>query len=333
MEIGPTCHYMMGGIQVDADSQETVVPGSSQPAKSAGGMHGANRLGGNSLSDLVVFGRRAGIGAAEYIESGQAATAFNQSEVDSAIEAALAPLSTRERREPVRHSARPPRDDAGERRHHSYRRRAGRSDQEPRRVHRAREEHFGQGRARVYNPGWNLATDLPAMITVCKSVTLGATLRKESRGGHTREDFPNPSPEFGKINLAQSSDGGTWDSPINVVESPLLDFARRSESPTRGDEVMAHVTMRVWRGDASGGDFENYTIEQNEGEVVLDVIHRIQATEAPDLACRWNCKAGKCGSCSAEINGKPRLMCMTRMDELPDGTRHRYAHEDVPHHS
>ena len=82
---------------------------------------------------------------------------------------------------------------------------------------------------------------------------------------------------------------------------------------------MADVTMRVWRGDASGGDFETYTVAQNEGEVVLDVIHRIQATEAPDLACRWNCKAGKCGSCAAEVNGKPRLMCMTRMDQLPEG--------------
>jgi len=82
---------------------------------------------------------------------------------------------------------------------------------------------------------------------------------------------------------------------------------------------MAEVTMRIWRGDASGGDFETFTLDQNEGEVVLDVIHRIQATEAPDLACRWNCKAGKCGSCSAEVNGRPRLMCMTRMDELPEG--------------
>ena len=79
---------------------------------------------------------------------------------------------------------------------------------------------------------------------------------------------------------------------------------------------MADVTMRIWRGDATGGDFETYTISQNEGEVVLDVIHRIQATEAPDLACRWNCKAGKCGSCSAEINGKPSLMCMTRLDMI-----------------
>ena len=80
---------------------------------------------------------------------------------------------------------------------------------------------------------------------------------------------------------------------------------------------MADVTMRIWRGDSTGGDFENYTISQNEGEVVLDVIHRIQATEAPDLACRWNCKAGKCGSCSAEINGMPKLMCMTRLNAIP----------------
>ena len=79
------------------------------------------------------------------------------------------------------------------------------------------------------------------------------------------------------------------------------------------------VTLRVWRGDASGGTFEDYRLDRVEGEVVLDVIHRIQATVAPDLACRWNCKAGKCGSCSAEINGMPRLLCMTRMDTLPEG--------------
>jgi succinate dehydrogenase / fumarate reductase iron-sulfur subunit len=80
---------------------------------------------------------------------------------------------------------------------------------------------------------------------------------------------------------------------------------------------MAEVTMRVWRGDTSGGQFAEYVMPEVEGEVVLDVIHRIQSGPAPDLACRWNCKAGKCGSCSAEINGLPRLMCMTRIDALP----------------
>ena len=71
--------------------------------------------------------------------------------------------------------------------------------------------------------------------------------------------------------------------------------------------------FRVWRGDADKGDLVDFTVEVNDGEVVLDVIHRLQATQAGDLAVRWNCKAGKCGSCSAEINGRPRLMCMTRM--------------------
>ena len=84
-------------------------------------------------------------------------------------------------------------------------------------------------------------------------------------------------------------------------------------------EPDAEVTMRLWRGDETGGEFAEYVLPAQEGEVVLDVVHRVQATQAPDLACRWNCKAGKCGSCSAEINGMPSLMCMTRMDSLPPG--------------
>ena len=75
---------------------------------------------------------------------------------------------------------------------------------------------------RAYNPGWNLATDLPSMISVSKCVTNGAILRKESRGGHTREDFPAADPEFGKINFAQTTEGGNWDSPVAVAESPIL---------------------------------------------------------------------------------------------------------------
>jgi succinate dehydrogenase / fumarate reductase iron-sulfur subunit len=76
------------------------------------------------------------------------------------------------------------------------------------------------------------------------------------------------------------------------------------------------VTFRIWRGDAKEGKFVDYTTEISEGMVVLDVVHKIQATQANDLACRWNCKAGKCGSCSAEINGVPKLLCMTRMDTI-----------------
>ena len=80
---------------------------------------------------------------------------------------------------------------------------------------------------------------------------------------------------------------------------------------------MSTAVFKIWRGDASGGQFVDYTTEVSEGMVVLDAVHNIQATQATDLACRWNCKAGKCGSCSAEINGRPKLMCMTRLDELP----------------
>ncbi len=80
---------------------------------------------------------------------------------------------------------------------------------------------------------------------------------------------------------------------------------------------MATATFRLWRGDASGGAFRDYQTEISEGMVVLDAVHRIQADQAPDMAVRWNCKAGKCGSCSAEVNGMPKLMCMTRLNSLP----------------
>src|ERR1700738_5200330 len=80
---------------------------------------------------------------------------------------------------------------------------------------------------------------------------------------------------------------------------------------------MNTAIFKIWRGDATGGKFENYSIETSEGMVVLDAVHQIQAKQANDLAVRWNCKAGKCGSCSAEINGKPALMCMTQLTHLP----------------
>ncbi len=94
---------------------------------------------------------------------------------------------------------------------------------------------------------------------------------------------------------------------------------------------MAQAIFRIWRGDSAGGEFQEYKAEVGEGMVVLDAVHQIQATQAPDLACRWNCKAGKCGSCSAEINGTPRLMCMTRMDDLPlDIAGHHRADAGIP---
>ena len=94
-----------------------------------------------------------------------------------------------------------------------------------------------------------------------------------------------------------------------------------TEAQAAQDAAVAHETrtFRVWRGADGAGEFKDYTTSTTDGMVVLDAIHQIQAEQANDLACRWNCKAGKCGSCSAEINGKPKLMCMTRLDELPKG--------------
>ena len=95
--------------------------------------------------------------------------------------------------------------------------------------------------------------------------------------------------------------------------------ASSAEQPAPRTESAAgrEAHLRVWRGDADGGALQDYTVPVNEGEVVLDVLHRLQATQAPDLAVRWNCKAGKCGSCSAEVNGRPRLVCLARMGTFP----------------
>ena len=223
MEIGPTCHYIMGGIKVDAETAATEVDGLFAAGECTGGMHGANRLGGNSLSDLVVFGRRAGMGAADYIETGQVATELDGTEVESAIKEALDPFDRTDGENPYdiqRDLQDMMQVNVG------IIRTASEIDFaiEQLDVFTQRVQNMSVKGGRPYNPGWNLATDLPAMLSVCKSVAIGAKNRKESRGGHTREDFPKPDPAYGKINFAHSSDGGTWDSPITTVESPLLEI-------------------------------------------------------------------------------------------------------------
>ena len=221
MEIGPTCHYIMGGVQVDADTAATAALGLFAAGEVAGGMHGANRLGGNSLSDLVVFGKRAGMGAAQYVEAGDVAGPMNMDEVQAAIAESLAPFDREQGENPydIQH-------DLQEMMQLNVGIIRTQSELDTARVEldafteRVRNIKVKGGRA--YNPGWNLATDLPAMIAVCKTVTIGASLRKESRGGHTREDFPGADPDFAKFNFAHSTHGGNWDSEIVTRESPLL---------------------------------------------------------------------------------------------------------------
>jgi succinate dehydrogenase / fumarate reductase flavoprotein subunit len=202
MEVGPTCHYAMGGIRVHPDSAATTVAGLFAAGEVAAGLHGSNRLGGNSLSDLLVFGRRAGIGASDFAEAQGAAPAVDEAQLREAVAAALAPLE--------RTSGESPYDI-----HHDLQETMQglvgiiRTKSELREALdalgklRERAEKVSVSGGRAYNPGWNLATDLPAMLTVSTVVATGALERKESRGGHTRDDYAGPDPEFGKINLVQ----------------------------------------------------------------------------------------------------------------------------------
>jgi succinate dehydrogenase / fumarate reductase flavoprotein subunit len=205
MEVGPTCHYMMGGIRVDAETEQSTVPGLFAVGEVAGGMHGANRLGGNSLSDLLVFGRRAGIAAAEFARSRAGIPARDGAEVAAVVAEAEAPLERDGGESPydLHHSLQQMMQElVGIIRTESELRQA--LDELDTLEERAQKLSVPGGRA--YNPGWNLATDLPSMITVSRLVAKGALERRESRGGQTREDYPLPDPELGKVDLVQRID-------------------------------------------------------------------------------------------------------------------------------
>ncbi len=202
MEVGPTCHYIMGGIRVDADTAASTVPGLFAAGEVAGGLHGANRLGGNSLSDLLVFGRRAGMGASDYAQGRTSSTEVDAAEIEAVIQEARAPL-TREVGENPYDLQRDLQDTmqnlVGIIRTESELVRA--MDSINSLKERVKKVAVNGGPS--YNPGWNLATDLPSMLSVCTMVTTGALERKESRGGHTRDDFPSADPQLGKINFVQ----------------------------------------------------------------------------------------------------------------------------------
>lgn len=203
MEVGPTCHYVMGGIAVDSDTAATVgVPGLFAAGEVAGGMHGSNRLGGNSLSDLLVFGRRAGLHAAEHAAaSGGARPAVSQEEIDAAAAEALAPFHAQEGAEnpySLHQELQTTMNDLV-----GIIRREGEMAEalEKLAALRVRAARAGVEGHRQFNPGWHLALDLRNMLLVSECVARAALERTESRGGHTREDCPAMEREWRPVNL------------------------------------------------------------------------------------------------------------------------------------
>ena len=221
MEVGPICHYMMGGVRVDAETEAATVPGLFAAGEVAGGMHGANRLGGNSLSDLLVFGRRAGIGASDYAEGRGGVPAVTDADVEAAVAEALAPLERDRGENPydIQHELQETMQALV-----GIIRTGPELEQALEKLGELKERtaKIAVGGGRPYNPGWNLATDLPAMLTVSTAVAQGALNRKESRGGHTREDYPSADPEMGKVNFVQRQVGerGPY-APISINPEPL----------------------------------------------------------------------------------------------------------------
>jgi len=232
MEVGPTCHYVMGGVEVDADSAAAAVAGLFAAGEVSGGMHGSNRLGGNSLSDLLVFGKRAGEYAARYTDGLGSRPRPAAADVEAAAEAALAPLT---------------RGEGGENPYQLHqelqavmgdlvgiiRRRAELEEALARLADlKERVAKVGATGGRRYNPGWHLALDLRNMLVVSECTARAALEREESRGGHTREDFPGMDPQWRQVNLVCSLDGDDVRlerKPLPEIPAELLRLFDRAE--------------------------------------------------------------------------------------------------------
>jgi succinate dehydrogenase / fumarate reductase flavoprotein subunit len=223
MEVGPTCHYVMGGIRVDPDTQAATVPGLFAAGEAAGGMHGANRLGGNSLSDLLVFGLRAGRYAAEHAAAAGALPAVDPAQVEAAEREALAPFERAADGDPGinPYTVQQELQDCMQELVGIIRTEGElKSALERIAALKERAARVGVEGHRQYNPGWHLALDLRSLLTVSECVAMAALERRESRGGHTRDDYPKPDPELGKVKIVVRS----RDGKVNVSREPLDDL-------------------------------------------------------------------------------------------------------------
>ncbi len=218
MEIGPTCHYVMGGVEVDPDTELSLVDGLYAVGECSGGMHGSNRLGGNSLSDLIVFGKRAGEAAAARSSSLSSRTSVPDAEVTAAEQAALAPFDSNgdENAYTIQDDLQQAMNDLV-----GIIRSSDELEQSLKEIEQLKERaaNLKVEGGRAYNPGWHLAIDIHNMLLVSECIAKAALTRQESRGGHTRNDFPGPDPEWGAKNLVltlnSSGDG------VDLAEKPL----------------------------------------------------------------------------------------------------------------
>jgi succinate dehydrogenase / fumarate reductase, flavoprotein subunit len=216
MEVGPTVHYIMGGVRVDPDTGASTVEGLFAAGECSGGMHGSNRLGGNSLSDLLVFGRRAGAGAAEFAKEAAAHSPSDSGALEQAEREMLAPFER---------SGGPSPYDVHAKLQQTMQSLVGifRVEEDlqaaVREIARLQEQ---AGRvtvlgSREFNPGWHLSGDLRSMLVVSEAIARSALVRKESRGGHARLDYPNLDPDFGRNNTMVRRDGDS----MTVTQLPL----------------------------------------------------------------------------------------------------------------
>ena len=232
MEVGPAQHYVMGGVEVDPDTGESGVPGLFAAGEVSGGMHGSNRLGGNSLSDLLVFGRRAGLGAAEYISRlGPKLPVADEGEIVAARTEALAPLERTSGENPYAVHAEV---------QDTMSSLVGiiRTESEIKKA-LAELDSLGLRAADVsaaggsaYNPGWHLALDMRNIMLMARCVATAALERQESRGGHTRDDFPGMRPEWRKVNLVCALEGDEITitrQPVPAMREDLIDLFDRGE--------------------------------------------------------------------------------------------------------
>ncbi len=220
MEVGPTTHYAMGGVRVDPDSQMSCVPGLFAAGECAGGLNGANRLGGNSLSDLLVFGKRAGEYAAKFARENQPAK-IDDAQLKAASDWALAPFGrTGENPFAVQKDLQDMMQDlVGIVRLEDEMKRAAEGLEKL----KARAAQTSVDHNRDYNPGWHTALDLHHLLTISEAITLSALARRESRGGHYRDDFPaKDEAHFGKVNsvLKKNPDGAMALTHVPISPMP-----------------------------------------------------------------------------------------------------------------